>query len=854
MLANKDQTHEGGRMKRCLVLLSLLAALIPLLAVEPLDLNRATLEQLTALPITSQQAEDIYQHRYYTAWFESVYDLRQIRSIDQETLEMLKPLVMVSHYTDLDDVEQRREELSNLIENLGNSEGQQEGISDVWEDFLMTPRNINGMFYNEVNSIPNVSPIDAAAIIQRTSRQDSIADYRDLRNTPGITYYAARNLQNYVYYNNKNLQPGHLYLNYQFKYYDGARDDELDGLVVRPRNDRAPSVMNKLRMRYNLQWRAGMMSYNQKGEKTTGQKKMDELWRDGKFYFGWENYLSKQHDDYLKVYAGNYRATFGEGLVMENTDFFSSRKTGMGYGKRITGITPDLSRTQEFALRGLAAEYSRANFNLAFYGSSDKKDAVLYNSNGDNKFGGDEGKSRSQKDQVFSYIIMSDRPDAEWVAANPTDRLAPVKDALQENIFGGHAEYSPIIGTTFGFSQYIASYDRDFIVPATLDSLKKVLWMVSSDWDKSKFTDAEIVNLYSTDTDSYSRNYRQVYGFDFRTVLPNFSLEGEYAELDKGRGFLFGGNPKALVVSALNQYDNLQFITLYRDYDLDFDNPYARSFSEGSKLEDTILEKDYYLSNPTLVDMYYNCPQAQAEKGVYFETRYQFSRFFTLNNAYIDLWERKSDARRGTRFQGELEFRPIFALRFRLKQKYQVKRDDDAVERNRSTSSETTFSIRSLLSKRDYISFEYRYTQVYMPPYTNLTNDPDAIPANGANSIGEAETLIHGDYLAADYTHNFNAKLSVSGSCMFWNGHGVSHWDWEDMEIDFMGSRGVKYWVTFEDRVANNLYLSLKFRVKHYQAQEIDSRYYNEDLTDPLYARNVRNTEHAIRIQIDYKY
>jgi DNA uptake protein ComE-like DNA-binding protein len=840
-------------MKRYLMIVCFVLATLTLSAVERIDLNRATYEQLSSLPITAQQAEDIYWYRYYTAWFESIYDLRNIPSIDQRTLEALKPLVSVSHFTDLDDVEQRRETLYNLIENLGNSEGQQEGVSDVWEDFLMTPRNINEMFFNDVNSIPNVSPIDATAIIQRTAKNDSIADYRDLRSTPGLTYYAARNLQNYVYYSDKTLRPGHLYMDYQFKYNDGLRDDELDGYIVRPRNDRAPAIMNKLRLRYDLQWRAGMMSFNQKGEETTFQKSANEIWRDGKFYVGWEDYLTSSHSDYLKVYAGNYRATFGEGLVMENTDFFGSRKTGMGFGKRITGITPDLSRTQEFALRGVAAEYSRSNFNLAMYASSDKKDAVLYNSNGDDQFGGDESQSRANRDKVFSYIIMSERPDETTVSALPTDRLAPVKDALQEDLYGAHAEFSPIIGTTLGVSQYLAYYNRDFIVPSTVDSLKKVLYDVSADWDKSKFTDAEIANLYSTDTDDYSKNYRQVYGFDFRTVLPTFSVQGEYAELDKGKG-IFGGNPHALLVSTLNQFDNMQFLSLYRDYDLDFDNPYARSFSEGSKFEDTILEKDYYLTDPTLIDLYYNCPQSQAERGFYFETRYQFSRYLTLNNAYIDIWERKSDARHGMRFQGELEFRPIFALRTRLKQKYQVKRDEDALERNRSTSSETTLALRALLSDRDNIQFEYRYTQVYMPPYTNLTNDPDPIPADGSNSNAAAETVIHGDYLSADYTHNFTKDFQVRGAVMFWNGHGVSHWDWEDMEIDFMGKRGMKYWFTFQDRIANNLYLSLKYKVKQYAAQELDSRQYNEDINDPYYARNVRNTEHAIRIQIDYKY
>jgi hypothetical protein len=42
---------------------------------------------------------------------------------------------------------------------------------------------------------------------------------------------------------------------------------------------------------------------------------------------------------------------------------------------------------------------------------------------------------------------------------------------------------------------------------------------------------AEISNLYSTQTDSYTRDYRRVIGFDGQTVIGNTSIQGEYAEL-----------------------------------------------------------------------------------------------------------------------------------------------------------------------------------------------------------------------------------------------------------------------------------------------------------------------------------
>ncbi|MCD4827886.1 MAG: helix-hairpin-helix domain-containing protein [Candidatus Cloacimonetes bacterium] len=810
-------------------------------APDPINLNEATLDDLRGLPISEQQAHDIWQYRTYIAWFESVYDLREIPSIDQQTLLRLKPLVTVTHDYGRDETDRRRDEIFFLIERLGSSEGQQEGIADVWEDYLLTPRNVNRLTMAEIHNMPQVSPIDATAVARRLAQEDSIADWRDLRNTSGIAYYGARNLRNYIYCHER-TPTQRLFVDYQLKYYDGLRDDEIDGVIVQPRNDRAPTVMNKLRMRLGNRWKAGLMHNARKGERNLFEQSLADLPADLKFYLGYENYLPFDGEGYLKVYGGNYRATFGEGLVMENTDFFSARKTGMGFSKRITGIIGDVSRTQEYSLRGAAAEWRSDRFNLALFGSVDDKDAVLYDTDGDGVFG-------SEGDEVFSYITMGERVEEEEVLSVAGEKLAPVRDALRETLVGAHFEYSPILGTHVGVTAYNAAYDRDFYIPDTIEGITPFVVRKSSDYDKIKLNDGEIAALASCGDN------RRVYGFDWRTVVSNVSWQGEYAEMaDGGNMAKLGDDPSAILTSAFVQYENFHFMAMFRDYDLDFDNPYSRAFSEASKLEDTILEKDYYLTNPALIDLYNNGAQAQAERGFYFETRYQFHRQFTLTHAYIDMWERKSDGRRSLRFQGELEYRPIFPLRLRLKHKHQVKRTEDWADRGKSTTDESTFLVRMFLSRRDQLELEYRYSQVKMPPYTNLSDDADPIEEWEFNSFVGAQSLIHGDFLAVNYTHNFHPGLRVRGGILYWNGHGVSHWDWEDMEIDFMGDEGIKFWFTVHDRISSNLYLTLKYRVKRYRTREIDIRDYNVDETEPVFANRVENTEQAIRLQLDWKF
>ena len=868
------------------------------------DLNKSSLEELKTLPIAEEQAEDIYSYRYYISFFKSVYDLRNIPSIDQKTLNKLKPLVTVSHFDDKDETATRRDEIYYLLQRLGSNEGSQEGISDIWEDYLMTPRNINAIGYSDILSMPNVSPIDAASILNRRAQGDSISSYRDLRKTFGISHYGATNLKNYVYYTEGKAKDK-LFIDYQVKYNDTYYEENTEEMykegmiqiqapgdynVDAPKikmqspwgyfkmDEYSASVTNKLRLRFNNNWKAGLLHNTQKGEDDIFENELGDTFKNSKYFAGYEDFISGSN--YLKVYAGNYRATFGEGLVMENTDFYSSRKTGHGFSKRITGIVGDLSRTQEYALFGGAVEWKHPLFNAAVFYSNDDKDALVTDTNENGIF--------DEEDNLFSYVTLSRRFENDKMEGfeefcNTYDeqgydnifpfRVAPRLDAFNEQVLGTHLEFSPFIGSHIGFTGYEARYDRDFEIPEA-DELKYLLINTAEQPDdegydeqyddalaKYRIADSEIAALYSTKTDDYDRNYRTIMGMDFRTVLNNTAISGEYAELLKNgyEDLNFGKNPKALLLSTYSQFEDAYFIALYRDYDLGFDNPYGRGFSEHEKFNGTVLDKyAYVLTNPLMADMSLNSAQAQAERGVYFETRYKILRNLTLNRTYLDIWERKSDSRFSVRFQGELDFRPIYQLSLRLKYKHQTNRYDDDADRSVSITNETTGKVSMYLSAFDRISFEYRLNKVWFPPYVYLTNDAEIPEEN--DTIAQATSLLHGDYLAVDYTHNFNTNLKVQGAFIFWNGHGASQWDWEDMEIDFMGEKGMKFWFAIHDKIANNLYLTLKYKIKRYDTQEKEYRAWWNDVPDDggesyVYIYNkVEKVQTAIRLQLDYKF
>lgn len=866
---------------------------------ERLDLNTATLQEIKQLPVSELQARDIYNYREYVSFFESLFDLRKIPSIDQMTLLRIKPLVLVSLYREEDEVSIRRAEIQDLLERLDSNEGGSEGMSDVWEDYLMTPQNVNQMHFDDFVSLPNVSPVDAVALLKRIAQGDTIADMRDMRNTVGLSYYGNTNLRSYVYYKEPPVK-NRLFIDANLQYYtryfeEGSRDMFREPIlrsdygvsgVVIPHDKRKsywgyfnldkldPDMMVKLRARYGNHFKIGMMNYKAKGETALIDQPSEDIIADTKMYAGYENnQLPIIKNTTLKAYVGDYRATFGEGLVMENTDYYSARKTGYGFSKRILGITPDLSRTQEYGLRGGAVEIKNPRWGFTAFGSATKKDAVVYMQRELDSLGVATDYltpvvDADGKYHVLSYVTPSVRFDNDDIReaeaqfnnelrqggayAMPYINLATRKDFLEEKLWGTHLQVSPLIGTKLGFTTYTALYDNAHFVVGDWNTLQTQLIRDSYYYKVFKLLDSELAGMYSTKNAAYTRNYRRVLGFDASTVLGNTSVQGEYAELSvDGDDLKLGDDPKAYLISAYTQYENLNFLTLFRHTDIDFDNPYSNSFSEHEKFTDTSLDKYIYaLTNPTLSDIYQNSSQAQPEHGIYFETRYKFNNYFTVGRSYLDLWERLTDGRRSARFQSELEFRPLFQVSMRLRYKNQINRYDDLADRGVSKTNEYTMSLRTFLSARDFLEFEYRYNTVWSPPYTSLTNPAE----EGNNSMAAAMMLMTGDYIGVNYTHNFNPSLKLTGSFVYWYGHGISHWDWEDMEIDFMGEKGAKTWVALHSRVSQNLYVTLKYRNKSYQSKELRIRQYNEAIAAENYFERVLHNENTIRLTLDYRF
>jgi hypothetical protein len=345
-------------------------------------------------------------------------------------------------------------------------------------------------------------------------------------------------------------------------------------------------------------------------------------------------------------------------------------------------------------------------------------------------------------------------------------------------------------GTYVGFTTVTSSYDREINpIPENLDIPDYPV-----DGKRNQLIDKNYTNLWSGDK-------RTIVGGEFRTILDNFSLEGEYAKLQDATN----DEGNAYVIKARALYEHLYLLAIYRHYDLDYDNPYARPFAEQAKFDDTLLEKDYRLIDPTY-KLLEEFPTPKAEEGIYLETRYEISRKLTITKLYADMWKNLAYNLPNLRVQGEIEYRPVFPLRFRLKHKYQSKQKGRNIVPSKSITNETTFRVFALITQRDFFQLKLRYGKV------DLTSVPSLSGEDIEERYMPRSIDIDGGFIEVSWDHNFSEDLSVQGGIMYWNTNGMSQWNFEDDTIDFLNGRGKKYYVVVSDRLSPNVQLRLKFR------------------------------------------
>ena len=559
-----------------------------------------------------------------------------------------------------------------------------------------------------------------------------------------------------------------------------------------------------------------------------------------------------------RLVLGNFTASFGQGVVFESSDFFSPRRTGFGFSKRLNGIHPDETRNSQYTLHGVGLQLSNNILRMSLFASKDKRDAIINCDDDDNDGICDEGSS------FTSLIVM--QPRLSWGLGYNGDTTVfhRLTNSIDEITLGADIRFSPITGTNLGITFYESLYNR------VLDPqiIQTIIGGPDPDYNGDAYyltyltnsADPEIEAMYSDESKAaplmsdlglgyFIKSSRKVVGFNFSSVIKNISIQGESGYLldnyiwDYNSAIKFKNAPKASVLSSYFQFDNFNLLLLYRNYDLHFDNPYQRSFSNYQRYKTTILEDSYWLEDPVYAFLYTANPQPQAEEGFYINSRYQFHRNIT-GILQSDHWTRKADDAKYFRTVLSLQWKPVFKYRIYLRQKWQARGSFNIGHPSPYYSRETRLTIQLRLSNYSNIELLYSNGYTTFSPRPRLTDNP----MMGDTMVGDIGSP--DESIGFNFNHNFNPSFKIKFGGLYVDGF---LWYIEDSDFRIFDEESGAFhvWVSSKMMVSDNLTINLKVS----NTKQFTSTTVEQAQTSSYYWMNnpVTNDEHTdYRIQIDY--
>ena len=761
---------------------------------------------------------------------------------------------------------------SYKLERWLHSEGNSEGLSDTWLDRYFEPRDINLMNYDDILLLPNITPLDANAVLIQKKR-GRINGTFELKNSPGISYYGYKNLVDFVDFNKKSKNQFHLRISSLIRTTPITTNPDSDGESIEYYYSDNPEQFHRVSSSYSFRnnqatLKTGMIYKQNMGQQNNvfTNKKFIELGYVPIFNTGF------QID---RIILGNFTASFGQGVVMESTDYFSPRRSGYGFSKRNDGVKSDLTRSSQYVFNGLALQLSNNWLRFSYFRSSSPRDAII-----------------NEDLESFSSLIVM-QPRLEWGINQDTTKIySNLVSSVNEQTMGWNTRIGN--GANYvGFTFYRSLYDK-YIIPRPIETILGSDGDVNPEYDTSDFddysgdafylnyitnsADPEIAAMYynspSTINSTWddAKSYRKVIGIDFSKTFSNIVFQGEIAEMPKynclgissqineyslgdilkdqfnclkDSVLSFGNDPKAMVLNAYTQYDNINFLLLYRNYDLEFDNPYQRSFSNYQRYKTSIFEDTYWLEDPVYGFLYSGNPQPQSEEGIYFSSRYQIHRSIVLRYE-LDTWNRKADNTKYYRTVYNFEWRPVFNYRIYLRQKFSGRGQFNVFHPSPFDSRETR--IRFVLRLSNYDNIELLYARGYttFSPRPRLTDNPISSDML-VGDIGSPDVT-----LGFSFTHNMDNKISFKGGSTFIKGF---VWYIEDTDFRIFDSTkgAIHNWTSIRYRPTNFLSIYIKYSfTNHFEDTTItesqtESGYW---ISNPW--KNNRQSDY--KIQVNYAF
>ena len=807
---------------------------------QKIAINSASFEEIRSLPLTDSQSESLYEFVLYHGPIENIYDLNKVDALGLEDIQNLKELVNFNIQYESNVIGSRLSDRYRKVENWTSEEGANEGLVEVWLDRLAEPKNINSATWNDLMALQNVSPVDAVAVMKRID-EGEITYPKALRGAIGLSYWGYRNMVDFfTYENHDSTDSFHLWYNTTYKTLPSTTSFDEEVGSVEQLNNHPGDLHHKLVGTFGKHWKLSLATHRQLGEKGYDIKLGDMKIPSLKWSLTYRD-LKLWGLNFERIILGNFSATIGQGIVFENTDFFSPRRSGYSWSRRVHGVFPDISRTRQYAMKGIAFQSGTNNFDFVGFLSRHKRDAVL-----------------NQDESFATFITLYPRSNYGLADENVGIDYNFL-DVVEEITYGGSMRIIAKPGTFIGLSAYESLYDR----PLTPDISKTVI----ADANEGKFltsigntADTEIAAMYSSYADSplwdKAKSFRRVFGVDFSTVIRNIALQGEYGVLDKnGNSGIEKSDPNAFVLSGYAQFNNYSILVVYRDYDLEFDNPYQRSFSNYQRYKGTIFEDTFYLEDPIYGFLYSGQAQPQSEKGLYVNSRYQPHRALVISGDF-DTWTRAADQARYFRTVMRLQYRPVFNVRFNIRHKWQKRGSMSSLDPSAFYSQETIIRSQIRLSAYDQLELMWVRSWVDFTSRRRLTLD---LTSGGEDPslVGSAGT--GSEAVGFKITHNFNKRIKLMSQVMLYNGF---IWNFEDTDFRVFDSNSdaIRFWVSLFSRINDRWAVRLKWTTDSaspvtnyaFEPQDETNQYPNQRLNWKTISSD--NSSNDIRVQLDYAF
>tara|TARA_B100000131_G_scaffold25525_1_gene24384 strand:+ start:442 stop:2916 length:2475 start_codon:yes stop_codon:yes gene_type:complete len=805
--------------------------------IDKIDINNTSYNQIASLPLAQNKVDDIWLYVNSVGELNTIYDLLNVNSLDAKDIKELRKYILIN----------KREyntssSFSYKTDQWLASEGSSEGIAELWLDRYYDPQNINSMNYDDLSSLPNFSPMDVVAVLKQQKRGEISGTFQ-LKNSPGISYYGYKNLLDFIKYSDTDNNKINIRYTSMVRSIPSSSSLDEDEIPVDFTQSSNPETLTKLLIGYK-NYNFGVLRYNHIGEPSN-------VYTDKAF-------LSLEKINFPlfrldKLIIGNFTAAYGQGVVFESTDFYQPRRSGYKFSKRQTGISTDFTRSTQFVLSGLAAQFSTSKVRLSMFLSNgfpknnNMRDAVI------------------NADGSFSSLITMNPRLGYGYSNNELNKINEnLINSLEEWTYGLNLRYSPNVSTNFGITFYESLYDR-VLDPQVIETIIGGDGDIDgpgvdiSDYDDysgdvyylnymSNSADPEINAMYSSSGSSPiwddAKSFRRVIGYNFSKVIKNMVIQGELGQMDTD-GILLDNEPKAYVINSYMQFNTFDFLVLYRDYDIDFDNPYQRSFSEYKRYKSTIFEDPYWLEDPIYYNLYSSNAQPQAERGIYIQSRYQFHEDL-VGGIQWDSWVRKADEAQYFRIVGKLEWRPLFNYRIYFRYKWQSRGAFDIAHPSPYFTKEARIRFKLRLSNYNSMELLYSWNYTTFSPRPRLT---------GSSNLFDQEMHI-GDIGTPDgsigfsFEHNFDKSMKLKTGFVYAEGF---MWYIEDNDFRLFDTNNglVHSWVSFNFKP--NPLLAVKLKVSH-SSDHYSTTIVGGQLNDGSWIENpyVINEKFNYRIQIDY--